>query len=331
MAEVKELPSIPRDRNIACANPQEFSPLPLRLLKNGQKLPVNIYLKDHEQSGAHFGFVLRWPRGEAFRPGKEALWGYFSLAEVAPLLSHLLARIEEEALSRETSDLEKAAFFYDVTLVWTQSFFLAEPAAQTLEQLQAGGSLVGGLFILMQGELRPQDLVVSLRRHDSGLFSHCLNVCLLGLTFIEYLGWSEKEARVFGLGSLLHDIGMAPLSQVAWGKTEPLTEEEQEAIKAHPLKGRQLLAELGGVPEEILMMVAQHHESDDGSGYPLGLKEAAIHPWARLLKIIDSFEALTSIRPWRAPLSPEKALHVLQHSVPQTSSQSKTLRQFMEL
>jgi putative nucleotidyltransferase with HDIG domain len=156
-------------------------------------------------------------------------------------------------------------------------------------------------------------MAAALRRHDSGLFTHSVNVCLLGLAFTRHLGWPEPEAEIFGLGALLHDIGMIYLPRELWTKTGPLSAEEREAIRTHPQRGVRLLENFADLPGTVFYMAAQHHESDDGSGYPLGLPERAIHPWATLLRLLDTYEAITSIRPWRAPLSSPKALQVLKH------------------
>ena len=58
-------------------------------------------------------------------------------------------------------------------------------------------------------------------------------------------------------------------------------------------------------------MVRQHHESSNGSGYPLGLTNDEIHPWARILRILDSYEAMTSLRPWRPPISERQAWRIM--------------------
>ncbi|MBW1991944.1 MAG: HD domain-containing protein [Deltaproteobacteria bacterium] len=210
---------------------------------------------------------------------EEQAWGYYNLAEAGNLLDHLLARLQGIP-----------------------------------ERLQPAQDLLRAWFGLIREAPQPRNLVQTVRRHDSGLFTHSVNVAVLGLAFVRHLGWPEPEAAVFGLGALLHDIGMISLPRSLWGKTGLLTGEEQEAIKAHPQAGVHFLENLSHLPETVVFMVAQHHESDDGSGYPLGLPEPAIHPWARLLRLLDAYEAMTSIRPWRAPLSSPKALKILRHA-----------------
>jgi HD-GYP domain-containing protein (c-di-GMP phosphodiesterase class II) len=79
-------------------------------------------------------------------------------------------------------------------------------------------------------------------------------------------------------------------------------------IQRHPLEGFRMLQSFAHIPWEALQMVLRHHENGDGSGYPEGLKLSAIPTWARIMRIIDSYEELTSERPWRPPISPKEAL-----------------------
>jgi putative nucleotidyltransferase with HDIG domain len=155
------------------------------------------------------------------------------------------------------------------------------------------------------------DTVGRIRRHDSGLFSHCLNVSLLALVFALHLGWEENEAETLALGALLHDLGMMPWALETFHRTAPLSDEDWEEIKKHPQRGAELLEFLDQIPAEILAMIRQHHECPDGSGYPLGLTGRDLHPWSRALRILDSYEAMTSLRTWRPPLSGRQALHIM--------------------
>jgi len=311
---------------------EKLYPLPLRLFKSGETLPCTIYLKSpgesdvrkialFDRAGSQIALTLL---------GDEGAWGYFDLAEAGPLLGHLSGRLEDMGASDRASVAEKAQFLYDTALVWIQHFFHGAPETFAPDQLPLAENIIAEWYGLIQEAERPREVIMAVRRHDSGLFTHSVNVCMLGLAFVRYLNWPEHEAAVFGLGALLHDLGMTSLPRPTWTKTEPLTSEEQEAIKTHPQLGVHLLENFPDLPGTIFFMVAQHHESDDGSGYPLGLPERAIHPWARLLRLLDSYEAMTSIRPWRAPLSSPKALKILRHTAGPTTLTPALLASFEE-
>lgn len=207
---------------------------------------------------------------------------------------------------------EKGALLYDLLLAWTRQFY-DTPECRSGPLLDVARDLLGTLYRLLAAAPHLGLMALSFRRLDAGLAGHCLNVCLLALSYARHNSWPETAARTLGLGALLHDLGMTALPG-AWEKSGPLSSDELELLRRHPQGGVQLLTPFPQLPGKVFLMVAQHHENADGSGYPLGLPLAAIHPYARLLRILDTFEALTSVRPWRPPLSPAKALACMLYS-----------------
>lgn len=329
MTQILALPAVKNGQCEVVARPSHLYPLPLRLFQPGQALPCTIFFKGSPGGGPSFQ-----PRGRLFAPGAgrhdPEAWGYFDLAEAGLLLECLSSRLEEYPAPEDASPLDRARFLYDLALVWTQHVYCGADHSRTPEQVHLAMNLLARLLAVFQTAGHPQDIIQAVRRHDSGIFSHVVNVCVMGLAFVHYLDWPKADGVIFGLGALLHDIGMASWPRELWAKTEPLTARELEQIKTHPVQGIQLLKSFGELPEEIFFMTVQHHEGGDGSGYPLNLPDEAIHPWARLLKLLDTYEAMTSIRPWRAPLSSPKALKVLQHGAGADSEPPALLASFAQ-
>lgn len=111
-----------------------------------------------------------------------------------------------------------------------------------------------------------------------------------------------------------HDIGKLAIPAEILDKPGPLTEEEFEVVKLHPLVGETMLTPLG-LDEEVLAAVRGHHENWDGSGYPDGLRGRDIPVTARILSIVDSFDAMTAGRPYRSQLTfQEAADEILAHA-----------------
>jgi putative nucleotidyltransferase with HDIG domain len=121
--------------------------------------------------------------------------------------------------------------------------------------------------------------------------------------------------RQCGVGALLHDIGKTYVSQEILNKSGPLTKVEMEIMKRHPLHGLAMLL-ITGIPEFVKKAVLQHHEDFDGSGYPMNLKGLNINILARVLRITDTFDAMTSRRPYKAPHTPRKAIEIMIGSQP---------------
>lgn len=283
-----------------------LAPLRLAHLEPGKALPCHIFMAATAVPGE---FALTWPRGGALpERAQDMVWGYFAVAEAEEVLSYLLFRVGKIGAADEGP--EPLQLLADTLLVWTQHFFCHD-AARTPARLAEAQSLIRALTPRLGQADNALETVGRLRRHDSGLFSHCLNVSLLALAFALHLGWKEKEAETLALGAVLHDVGMMPWAQKTFHQTAPLSDQDWEEIKAHPQRGAALLQALEQIPAEILPMIRQHHENPDGSGYPLNLSASDTHPWARALRILDSYEALTSLRPWRPPVSGRQALRIM--------------------
>jgi HD-GYP domain-containing protein (c-di-GMP phosphodiesterase class II) len=270
-----------------------LAPLRLVHLTPGRKLPFNLFT-----AGSCGGeFVLSCSRGRIYHTrASEYGWGYFAVAEIPEVLTLLLERLEDR-LSPEDS----LVLTVDTLLVWVQHFFSREEA-RTPAQVDIPRRLLARCRQLLSPAGLSLRAAHRLRRHDSGLFSHSVNVCLLSLVFGPCLAETRDEVDNFALGALLHDVGMMTLSRDPFGQSQPLEEEFWEKIKEHPDRGVELLTPLPTLTAEIILTVGQHHETHDGSGYPRGLAGEDIHPWARVLRLLDSYEAMTSLRPWRPPL-----------------------------
>jgi len=121
------------------------------------------------------------------------------------------------------------------------------------------------------------------------------------------MGISEAELEALKAGSLLHDIGKLAVPEHILCKPGPLTPEETEKMRIHPRIGVEILETIN-FPFPLTEVVRSHHEKWDGTGYPDRLKGEEIPVTARILSVVDCFDALTSDRPYRKPLGQEEAL-----------------------
>ena len=136
---------------------------------------------------------------------------------------------------------------------------------------------------------------------------HGERVASLALAVARSLGWDPGQLTAVHVGALLHDVGKLVLNPELLGKPGPLTPREKAHVQTHPVEGAKLVTQLPGV-EHALPCVLFHHERWDGRGYPTELTGDAIPVEARLVGIADAFDAMTSRRPWRGPMSLDAAL-----------------------
>jgi HD-GYP domain-containing protein (c-di-GMP phosphodiesterase class II) len=153
-------------------------------------------------------------------------------------------------------------------------------------------------------------LALGLRVKDREARAHNMRVARLCVHIGRQLSMSAYELRVLARAGLMHDIGKLGIPDDVLGKHSPLDDAEWELMRTHPEMGLTLLDRAGQSRREVLA-VLYHHERLDGSGYPYGLRAEAIPIEARIVAVADTYDALTSDRPYRLACSDAEARRVL--------------------
>ncbi|MDP2754399.1 MAG: PAS domain S-box protein [Nitrospirota bacterium] len=139
---------------------------------------------------------------------------------------------------------------------------------------------------------------------------HSIRVTNYALAIAKEMGLKDKDIETLRTAALLHDIGKIGTYDIVLDKTEKLTAEEFDLVKMHPAKGEEILKPISQL-QNILPIIRSHHERIDGKGYPDGLKGDEIHFLARIICIADSFDSMTSERPYRPSPGIEYAISEL--------------------
>ncbi len=148
---------------------------------------------------------------------------------------------------------------------------------------------------------------LALEMRDDETNGHALRVSTLSVELGRAIGMSEDELVHVRRGALLHDIGKMVVPDAILHKPGPLTEDEWEIMRRHPENGRDFLSKIDYLAPALDIPYC-HHEWWDGSGYPRGLAGMEIPLAARVFAVVDTFDALTSDRPYRAAWSEEAAI-----------------------
>ena len=156
------------------------------------------------------------------------------------------------------------------------------------------------------------DLAISVEEKDGYTADHCQRIMELSMKVGEKIGLSSEELYTLHIGSFLHDVGKTKIPDCILNKPAKLTNEEYELMKKHTLYGGELLRSTGS-PTLIraATVVEQHHERYNGSGYPFGLKGNEIPLLSSIVGVVDSFDAMTSVRVYSQGRSQEEALEEL--------------------
>jgi HD-GYP domain-containing protein (c-di-GMP phosphodiesterase class II) len=153
-------------------------------------------------------------------------------------------------------------------------------------------------------------MALGLKVKDRESAAHNLRVARLCVHIGRQMSMTASELRILARAGLMHDIGKLAIPDAVLGKHAPLDEGEWTLMRAHPEMGLTLLDRAGQSSREVFA-VLYHHERLDGSGYPYGLKAEAIPIEARIVAVADTYDALTSDRPYRKATSATEARRVL--------------------
>nr|WP_275899610.1 HD domain-containing phosphohydrolase [Bacillus piscicola] len=136
-------------------------------------------------------------------------------------------------------------------------------------------------------------------KKEEYLYHHAVAVALLAYSLARKLGLPKKECLQAGMAGVLCDAGMSQLSPSLLYNKGFLSEKEMKELHKHPTYSYKMLKETPGISNHVLLAVLQHHERENGSGYPLGVTEANIHTLSRVVAVADVYHAMTSERLYR--------------------------------
>ncbi len=167
---------------------------------------------------------------------------------------------------------------------------------------------MGAIHIEQERESRKllRSFVKSIQERDTVTYEHSRRVAAYAYRIALHLGWTRREASNLALAALVHDLGKTWIANDILNKAAALSDEERRTIERHPVIGARILIGCDVDPFYV-ETVLHHHETWDGRGYPEGLQGEDIPLGARILAVADVYDALTTERPYKAPLSKDAA------------------------
>lgn len=154
----------------------------------------------------------------------------------------------------------------------------------------------------------------SIEARDPLTQGHCKRISQLSVLFGRNLGLCERQLKALEIAGCVHDIGKVAVPDAILMKRGPLLPHEWTIMCAHPVIGERICLPLRSM-DLVSSIIRHHHEKQDGSGYPDGLKGSDIPMLARVMQIVDVFDALTSDRSYRSALSISEALDIMRDEV----------------
>ncbi len=150
-----------------------------------------------------------------------------------------------------------------------------------------------------------------LKVSDEYTFKHSVDVATMAMIIAKKTGMSKQDVYDIGIAGLLHDIGKSKIPNEVLNKPGKLTDEEFEVMKQHPIHGYRILEGNKALSENIKLAVLQHHEKINGNGYPFGDVSEQISTFAKIISVVDIYDALVTERPYKLGFSPRDAVEMI--------------------
>ncbi len=239
---------------------------------------------------------------------KGALILYIREEDEEPFGNYKLEGIRKAFASDSARSEEKAKLLCDHAEYLLKKAFSDTPSSSVFAQ---SAKLMRTAAVHFSAESLASDQIVSIFAKDYSTFTHSVQVSFLAMAFCTYLGWPKPEVSDVGIGALFHDIGMGSVDRDIFDKPGKLEPDELEMIRKHPFIGYEQLKDSELFSDSQLKIVLQHHEDYGGGGYPSGIEKEQIHRYARIVRIVDCFDILTTRRSRKEALNPVQALKIM--------------------
>jgi HD-GYP domain-containing protein (c-di-GMP phosphodiesterase class II) len=289
-----------------------YLPVHVDMLRRVTQAPVDIYVQ-HERKSSPTLYCragLSLENQQLFGLAEAGIRDvYVRSGEFQDFGTHLLESVDALAEQEAVPAADRFAALqlavaveieHSIRLIDCSKFVsLSEKVGQNIASFVAGNSVL------------PNDLY-RIARHDFNTFTHVTNVASYCVVLAERLGITDnRELEQIATAGMLHDLGKRFIPASILSKPGRLDPSERDVIESHPTRGYEELCERADLSEGQLMMVYQHHERIDGNGYPVGVMGRDMHPWAKMIAVVDVFDAMTGKRPYRTPASANDALRYI--------------------
>ncbi|MCE3010256.1 MAG: HD-GYP domain-containing protein [Proteobacteria bacterium] len=213
--------------------------------------------------------------------------------------------VHEQMISDDLNVREKALVLRESSMTLVEELFEQPDVHSALDHSKP---LIKDFVEFMRAEPEAMGHLISLSGHDFYTYNHSLDVGIYSLGLGEALSYGKKELEELGIAALFHDVGKRHVSLDILCKKGPLNDAEWAQMQKHPQFGLAILNENPTVTDAVKAACFEHHESWAGNGYPQQLSGQEIHPFARIVAITDTYDAMTTQRSYNVPLKPVDAV-----------------------
>ncbi|MGZ3744052.1 MAG: HD-GYP domain-containing protein [Pseudobdellovibrionaceae bacterium] len=220
--------------------------------------------------------------------------------------------VKEEMNSVDLNPFEKSKILRESSVALMEDLFENPDVNTALDQSRP---IIKNFIDFMEQAPEAMGYMISLSGHDFYTYNHSLDVSIYSLGLGSILSFNKTDLEDLGVSSLFHDIGKRNVSLDILCKKGGLDDAEWEQMKRHPQYGLMILNQNPNISDSIKAACFEHHESFSGNGYPQGISGQEIHPFARIVAITDTYDAMTTQRSYNAPLKPFDAVTMMKEKL----------------
>ncbi len=275
-----------------------YLPVPLRSVPPESFSGLRVYLKSSEGFSLYRDKDLDFGQKDYQRLIDSGVdFVYVSVHDHQQYYRTLEKCIGEIVQDKRIQQEKKAEMLYFTSLELANQLLQSAPDKKQIRQAENISLATVKMIMNNKGAFH---YLYEVSNHDFYTATHMVNVCTSTVSLGYKIGIIDsKTLERLGSGALLHDIGKIFIPPELLNSSAPLKPEELDIIRKHVDLGYEHLEKVADLPPESLCIVAEHHERMDGTGYPKGLKGDEISVMGRLAGIVDTFDAMTSVRPYR--------------------------------
>ena len=277
-------------------------------IKEGAKLPFKLYRHDSSDDSYYPVFFPKKAVTQLESKQWKKVKLYINSKDEEAYENYAVLHMTPETTQDFKTFIAKSKLMLQKAEEIMHEIFSHPDAANSLPQVN---TIVNDLIVTILDKEFSINSLIELTAEDYDIHTHSINVSIYALSLGKYLKLQETELHQLGIAALIHDLGKSKIRADVINKQGKLTSYEFEYMKRHPKLSHDIAVKMGISDEKILYAIKHHRENIDGSGYPDHIKAGQISLFARILSICDTFDAITSKRSYKEPISTFETLQMM--------------------
>lgn len=292
---------------------KRYKPIDKRLITEGDQIDFNLFLTNETKTA--MSLFLQSDTavdGNAKVKLREVETLYINEEEEERYNAYVTRHLQSIAQNRDIPTEQKAQLIYAKATEVIDAMF---KNPESLENVKNAQPVVDNFIDIILHDYNAVESLMKITAHDYYTHTHSINVSIYTLSLGSYLGMEGRELEVLGMAAILHDLGKSKIDYEIINKNGKLTDEEFAQMKDHPALGHEIALILNIDDARILSGIRHHHEKMEGGGYPDNLRGEEISQFARIIGVCDVFDALSTKRSYKDPMSSFEALHLMKQQM----------------